>query len=133
MDFLKQHLNNATQYLEAKSATKKRGNKTTESAEPVAKKQKVNHMIAAKKAVLEEEKKRGHHLTNSFSYTLSLYLYHAIIYHVQSLTYSHIAIIHPFIQQRSGNHENAFLNHSKEEEQKTNETIDGNYSFDEKK
>ena len=80
MDFLKQHLNNATEHLEAKSTNKKRVNKTTESAGSVSKKQKVhadpqhqfNHMIAAKKVVLEEEKKRGktsHHVPSHASST----------------------------------------------------------------
>lgn len=77
MDFLKQHLNNATKLLEAKNTTnKKRGNKP-ESAGPISKKQKVqshpqhqfNHMIAAKKVVVEEEKKRGIHRITTCSYT----------------------------------------------------------------
>ena len=67
MDFLKQHLNNATQHLEAKNTTSKKRVTSSSESGPLSKKQKVqshpqhqfNHMIAAKKVVAEEQKKRG--------------------------------------------------------------------------
>ena len=114
MDFLKQHLNNATQHLEAKNTTSKKRVTSSSESGPLSKKQKVqshpqhqfNHMIAAKKVVAEEQKKRGkwlaatqpnhssyHPLTHLVTHSLSYSLTHQHNQTTRVTTLSHTLLV----------------------------------------